>query len=243
MTAELTKCERTYRTLRERILQGTYAPGKRLVVATLGAELGVSSIPVREALRRLEAEGWVTYRANAGAEVRPVDVSEWLACMDALALLEAHATALAAAHLDPDELVRAAAANEEIRAALERHDALAASDANRRFHQILCAPCPSAYLSRLVDETNERLDAMRRTVLVFVPLRAWAATKEHEQLLALIRRGAEADEIETAARAHKQRTIDAYLVQEGSTAGDPLTPPRAPRRGRAPAALRTPVHG
>ena len=63
------------------------------------------------------------------------------------------------------------------------------------------------------DETNERLDAMRRTVLVFVPLRAWAATKEHEQLLGLIRSGAGSGEIEACARVHKLRTIEAYLRQ------------------------------
>lgn len=216
MTAPLTKAERTYRTLRRRILQGAYAPGQRLVAASLATELGVSSIPVREALRRLEAEGWVAFRPNCGAEVRPVDRSEWAETMDALALLESRATALAAPFLRDEELARAATANGEIRVALDARDQLGASDANRRFHAILCAACPSAYLRRLVDETNERLDAMRRTVLVFVPLRAWAATKEHEQLLSLIRRGASPDEIEARARVHKQRTIEAYLQQAES---------------------------
>lgn len=67
------KHERAYAVIRQRILDGTYRPGRRLVIGTLAAELGVSPVPVREAIRRLEAEGRVVYRHNAGPRVAPVD--------------------------------------------------------------------------------------------------------------------------------------------------------------------------
>ena len=69
----VSKHERAYRLIRARILAGEYGPGDRLVIDTLADELGISPVPVREAIRRLEAEGRVVYRHNAGARVAPVD--------------------------------------------------------------------------------------------------------------------------------------------------------------------------
>jgi len=69
----LSKHERAYAVIRQRILDGAYQPGHRLVIGTLAGELGISTVPVREAIRRLEAEGRVVYRHNAGARVTPVD--------------------------------------------------------------------------------------------------------------------------------------------------------------------------
>ena len=54
---DLTKQERVYRAVRERILSGTYGPGFRVVIDALAEEFGVSALPVREAIWRLEAEG------------------------------------------------------------------------------------------------------------------------------------------------------------------------------------------
>jgi DNA-binding GntR family transcriptional regulator len=211
--SSVNKTEVVYGVLRTRILQGVYAPGQRLILSTLGTELGVSSVPVREALRRLEAEGWVTFKPNIGAEVRPVDASEWLGVMDALALTEGHATALAAPLLGEDDLAEARVRNDEMRAALERMDPLAASDANRAFHTVLYRRCPNDYLRTLVNQANERLDAMRRTVFVFVPTRTRAATDEHEHLLQLIADSADDLEIERYAREHKLHTVAAYLAR------------------------------
>ena len=67
------KQERTYTILRDRIHSGSFAPLERLNIDALARELGVSPIPVREALRRLEAEGWVRFTPNVGAVVSPVD--------------------------------------------------------------------------------------------------------------------------------------------------------------------------
>ena len=67
------KQEQAYAALRERILSGSYSPGYRLVIDALAEELGVSALPIREAIRRLEAEGLVVFRPNAGAQVAPAD--------------------------------------------------------------------------------------------------------------------------------------------------------------------------
>src|SRR5262249_33959396 len=101
------KQERTYTVLRDRIHSGAFAPRARLNIDGLARELGVSAIPVREALRRLEAEGWFKFRPNVGAIVAPVAATTWEQQMVAVAVLEGAATADAAAHLKPSDLAKA----------------------------------------------------------------------------------------------------------------------------------------
>ncbi len=70
------------------------------MIDALAEEFGVSALPVREAIRRLEAEGLVVYRPNAGAQVAPADPRRLQEEMAVLAVLEGYATALAAPHSD-----------------------------------------------------------------------------------------------------------------------------------------------
>jgi DNA-binding GntR family transcriptional regulator len=210
------KIERAYAALREGLLKGDFAPGQRLVVRALGKRFGMSTVPIREALRRLEAEGWVTFERNVGAQVRPLDEHEYLAVMDTLAWSEGHATALAAPHLTVEDLAEARRHSEEMRAAIERFDPITASQANQAFHAVLRSRCPNEYLNGIVTTAAERVAAMVRTVFPFVPIRTLNAVEEHEQLLGMIEAAAEPDAIERYAREHKLRTVVAYLEREGA---------------------------
>src|ERR1051325_10556599 len=120
----LTKQERVYRGVRERILSGAYGPGFRVVIDALADEFGVSALPVREAIRRLEAEGLVIYRPNAGAQVAPADPGLFDEEMSVLAVLEGYATALAASHLTKTDIKRLSALTDEMVEAIERLDPL-----------------------------------------------------------------------------------------------------------------------
>ena len=102
----MNKQERTYTVLRDRIHSGAFGPKARLNIDALARELGVSAIPVREALRRLEAEGWVKFQPNVGAIVAPLDATAWEQQMVAVAILEGAATADAAPHLRPPPPLR-----------------------------------------------------------------------------------------------------------------------------------------
>ena len=87
MTAE-SKSQLAYRFIRERIDDGRYVPGYRLVLGQIARELDVSVVPVREAIRLLEAEGLVTFERNVGAQVALVKETEYLHTMETLALVE-----------------------------------------------------------------------------------------------------------------------------------------------------------
>jgi DNA-binding GntR family transcriptional regulator len=206
----MTKQERLYQAIRERILSGAYSPGYRVVIDALAAEFEVSALPVREAIRRLEAEGLVVYRPNAGAQVTPADPGAFLEELTVLAVLEGYATSLAAPLLREADLARLTEINERMVAAMERLDVLGFGRLNQEFHALLNERCPIGTLVDMLRDVGRRLDAIRRTVFVQIPYRGTESVAEHRRLIELIARAAPAAEIEAAARAHKLRTVESF---------------------------------
>ena len=215
------KQEHAYQTIRERILAGTYGPGFRVVIDALADELGVSALPVREAIRRLEAEGLIVFRPNAGAQVAPADPGQFEETMACLAVLEGYATALAAPLMGKADVAKLREANEAMVDCMHRVDALGFSRANRDFHMAIYDRCPNPYLVELLRDTERRLDAIRRTVFTHIPFRGLESIEEHRKLIELIEARASFSRVETAARRHKLRTLEIFQRwrQEHESAG------------------------
>ena len=205
----MNKQERTYTILRDRIHSGAHPPRARLNIDGLARELGVSAIPVREALRRLEAEGWVRFQPNVGAIVAPVDATTWEQEMVAVAILEGAATADAAAHLRLSDLTKLRKLSAEMDSVAAEGDPLRFSRLNRRLHATIVARCANAYLLELLEQTYLRLDRIRSTMFAYLPERSKAALGEHAHLIDLLESGDHA-EIERYARWHKLQTVEAY---------------------------------
>ena len=203
------KQERTYTVLRDRIHSGAFGPQARLNIDALARELGVSAIPVREALRRLEAEGWVKFQPNVGAIVAPVDATAWEQQKIAVAILEGAATADSAAHLKPSDLTKIKKLAAEMAEVAAEGDAARFSRLNRRLHTAIYARCANTYLLELLEQTYQRLDRIRDTMFTYLPERSWAAVGEHAHLIELLETG-DAAEIERYARWHKMQTVEAY---------------------------------
>lgn len=135
-----TAWEQAYLTLRRRLADGTYPPGSHLREEDLAAQLGVSRTPVREALRRLDAEGWLRVVPNQGAFAAAWSRAEIEEIFDLRALLEAHAAERAAAAPAAQAISALHAACDAGEAALPANDLAAierVSEANVRFHQTL----------------------------------------------------------------------------------------------------------
>jgi DNA-binding GntR family transcriptional regulator len=204
------KHEQAYEILRERIFNGTYVPGYRLVIDALARELGISPVPIREAIRRLEAEGWVEYRPNAGAQVAAVDASKYEEDMTVLALLEGYATALASTQLGPEDMSRLREINASMHHALQSADIPTFSRLNKLFHFLIYDHCGNGYLIGLLHETWNRLEVRGHTDFSYIPQRSWISIEEHSQLLDMIEQHASPSEIEKMFREHKLRTYEVY---------------------------------
>lgn len=228
-TPSLSKSQQAYRWLKEQIVSHEFAPGYRLVLASIGAELGMSVVPVREAIRQLEAEGLVTFERNVGAHVSMIDDSQYRHSMETLAILEGATTALAAGLLTADDLRRARETNTRIVESLDSFDPRTLTTLNQQFHSILFAPCPNPHLLELVTTEWARLGNLRDSTFSFVPHRARESAREHENILRLIETGAPPAQIEKASRQHRLATLNAYLTHKH--ADDDAGPTRTPTGG------------
>ncbi|KQM84223.1 GntR family transcriptional regulator [Agromyces sp. Leaf222] len=213
MTDE-SKSRRAYRFVRERIDDGRYVPGFRLVLAQIAGELDMSVVPVREAIRLLEAEGLVTFERNVGAQVALIKETEYLHTMQTLALVEGAATALSAPTLMPDHLRRAREVNERMRAMLDDFDPHRFTELNLEFHAVLFEECPNPHILDLVHRGWNRMRVLRDSSFSFVPARAHESVAEHERILELIESGADPLDIELVARGHRTATLDAVLAYQ-----------------------------
>ncbi|WP_420113230.1 GntR family transcriptional regulator [Pseudactinotalea sp.] len=222
-TPTLSKSQRAYQWIKERIATQHFTPGYRLVLGSIANELDMSVVPVREAIRQLEAEGLVTYLRNVGAHVSMVDEERYRASMQALSLIEAAATALAARHLTAADLQRAREINLRMTELLTdggSFDPHAFTRLNKDFHAVLYQQCPNARLVELVEAEWARLGHMRDSIFTFVPDRAGASVAEHEEILTLISTGAPIDDIEQQLRLHRAGTLQAFLSRtEHATEG------------------------
>jgi DNA-binding GntR family transcriptional regulator len=143
--------------LRERILTGRLKPGDRLVERELAEDLGVSRVPVREAIRSLEAEGFVVVQSPRRVVVRQlarVDVEE---LFDVREALESLAAGLAAARAGKPELRRLERLLADAARATSRGDAARIPVLNSRFHDEIVAIAGNGLLTSLLQPLEGRL--------------------------------------------------------------------------------------
>lgn len=214
----VSKSETAYRWIREQIEAGVFGPGYRLVLGPIADGLDMSVVPVREAVRRLEAEGRVEFERNVGARVAIIDDAEYAHTMQTLGIVEGAATALSAPLLGRGALERAAAVNEQLRAMLDELNPHAFTLLNRQFHAVLFEPCPNPELLDLVHRCWARMSGLRDSTFTFIPQRARESVAEHDEILALIAGGAQPLDLELAARRHRHATLRAYQDRGGSAA-------------------------
>lgn len=214
----ISKAQRAYTILKKGIMDGTYGPGYRLVIDQLVREHDISSGPWRESLRQLETEGWVEFVPNAGAMVKTFDTGAWKRTIRLLSRLEGLATSLSAPSLTADDIARGRVLNQQMADAISDLDTATFGALNRQFHELLCSRCDDERLIRLVEAEWTRMDIIRRSAFWYAPGRAMASLSEHDMLLDLIEGGADADMIESAARSHELKTMEAVLRHEAEQA-------------------------
>lgn len=214
----LSKADQAHQHVLDGIKTGQYQAGDRLVLSTIATELGMSVVPVREAIRRLQTDQLVHFERNVGATVTGIDPVEYHHTMETLALVEGYSTAQCAPLVTADTLVRARQINEQMRQLVESEFSPEQfTELNEQFHTTLFEHHQNSHILDLVHRGWNRLAALRSSTFSFVPSRAVASVAEHDSLLDLIAEGAEFSVIEAAARKHRLNTLNAYLDQHAKS--------------------------
>jgi DNA-binding GntR family transcriptional regulator len=173
--------------LREMILNGEFEEGAQLRQDTLAAALHVSRIPVREALRQLEAEGLVTFFAHRGAVVAKLSLEEIRELFDVRALLERDLLQRAIPNLGTQDIVRAQEVLEAFEKAFAAGEVRVWGQMNWRFHAALYQPANRPLTMSVVRNLSTRVDRYLRLHLQIGGAIERART-DHRRLLELCRK-------------------------------------------------------
>lgn len=191
--------------LREGILNNRYAPGQRLIEAELTRDFGVSRGPLREAFRRLDAEGLLQIVPHRGAVVRKLSYEETFELFQIRRALEPLAACLAAEAIDRDgNRRRFEAAIAPIWSEAPRLDSSYQKE-NRRFHLSIFDICGNAQLAGLRSQLQLPL-LMLQLNPAKTPDMYRVSVLDHRGIAAAILRG-DGDAAETAMRRHLERGL------------------------------------
>ena len=226
-----TRAQWVYDQLKEAILSGALKPGERLIVDQLARDFGTSPIPVREAIRRLEAEDLVETTPYIGARVKPVRADQLEELMEIRKALEPMLARTAVLGATPEAI-------EELADLVRRMDEVATQDSlayarlNYEFHRKLYALSPWTVALRIVNTVWE-LSARTRFVFLQAPGSIELSQAEHRAMVEALRRG-DGQELERLVRTQKERAFDLFrrsladgAAQAGTASAEPGPAPGA----------------
>ncbi|MER7080759.1 transcriptional regulator, GntR family [Saccharopolyspora kobensis] len=189
--------ERVRQELQARIADGRLLPGDRIFEQDLAVELGISRVPVREAIRMLQSEGFVDVPpGRRGVFVRGLDRQQAKELFEVREALEVYAARLAAERAEPGDVVLLAELAERGRKAHEAGAIDEMSDANGAFHDKLVELSGNELLASMLEPLHGRLAWLFR-----MNLEPERVCREHEAIQAAITAG-DADRAAEVAKQH-----------------------------------------
>lgn len=203
MAAYKTKVDIVYETLIDSIAKGSYPDGSRLNISQIAKENDMSEIPVREAIRRLESEGYVSIKANQGAVVNVISQENVLEIFQIKGILEGFAARAAVEYLQEAHYKKLREINASILKAHEESDFRMTAQLNVDFHLTMYEVLPQKQLYNMIKDLWKKW-TITKSVFSVAPSRADASVREHEDILRLME-GKKLDEVEMAMRMHKFR--------------------------------------
>ncbi len=204
--------------LRKAIVAGRLRPRDPIRQDTIAHRFGVSRVPLREALKTLEAEGQVVYRPHRGYSVAEMSLADLLEVYRLRELLESEAAEAAVRRFTDAELTRVTDAQHDVEEAARTGDVITMIAANRRFHFAVLEPCGMPRLLRIVGTLWDATDAYR-AVYYNSEVNRVRVRREHEAIVGAVRRR-DAAELTAALTAHRRHAVESLEetidVREGT---------------------------
>ena len=141
-----------YDYLRDQIINGLIFQRERLVEETISKQLGVSRTPIREAIKRLQADGLVEKIPNKGAQIVSLSPKEIEESYQVVAVLEGYAAFLATPELASSDIDRLRRLNVKLADIKHQNDSRSFFEADKEFHSIYLDNCNNSKLLRIIDK-------------------------------------------------------------------------------------------
>ncbi|NLO24602.1 MAG: GntR family transcriptional regulator [Clostridiales bacterium] len=205
------KVDIIYELLIENIEKSVYRQGDRLIISKIAKQYNVSEIPVREALRRLESEGYIKTKANQGAVVSGFNKEKLISIFELKGVLEGYATRKSIDYQTPNSIKELSNKNKQIKKALDDHDIEKYSELNMQFHLGIYKCIPQKELYNMICDLWKKW-SITKSVFDLVPQRIEASIQEHDEIIRLIDQR-KYDEVEQYVRSHKFRAGYEFVRQ------------------------------
>lgn len=177
--------EMVFESLREAIIHGRLKPGERLMEIQLAEEMGVSRTPVREAIRKLELEGFVVMVPRKGAYVAGISVKDIVDVFEVRAALEGLAAGLAAERITEEEMEELERTLVRINVNSEEDDLNSVVEGDSSFHELIYKASRNQRLVQIITRLKEQIHRFRMTSLS-QPGRTKNALGEHKTIVEAI---------------------------------------------------------
>lgn len=197
-------------TLREAIRTGVLKPGERLMEIQLAEELGVSRTPVREAIRKLELEGYVIMMPRRGTYVANLSIRDVNEVFEIRTSLDSLASGLAAERITDEELERLERLLVSISEYIEQNDMDKIVETDTEFHDLLYQASRNTRLVGIIFNLREQLTRFRATSMAY-PGRLKETLEEHTRIVEAIAQG-DVQLAQKAAEDHMERSEHTLLV-------------------------------
>ena len=205
-----------YNNLKEKIMRLQLRPGELLLVQPLAKELGISRTPVREAMIRLEREGFVEEADGKKFKVTEITLKSILEIHEIRELIELHTVAKAAVNRSQDQLDRLKESATSMKGSFKKSDHVAFFETDMDFHAQIIHICDNKTLESLMHQLNEKIQRIRH-LTTYVHRRIENTVGEHAAILSAIE-NQDAEAAQKAMKNHldnvKQGVI--HLFQNGA---------------------------
>lgn len=175
-----------YETLKDEIVEGRLRPGERIVISDLAAKYNVSPMPVREAINRLQQDGFVEVVPHVGSRVSSFDINKHREIMQIRIELEPIATRLSIPFISAKALTKLEKLIREMEVCLQKKDYMGYSRVNREFHLTIYTACPNKSMFELIKSLWAKSEYSRR-IFSELPERNEESLKEHKALVEAIK--------------------------------------------------------
>ncbi len=201
---------RVFESIREDILSGRYKQGTELKETAIGAELGVSRTPVREALRQLELEGLVTIIPNRGAYVNAITAKDVEDIYVIRSMLEGLCARWATEHITEEQLdgLEETLCLSEYHTQKKNFEKLHELDS--QFHEQLYEASNSRILNHVLSDFHDYVRMVRKAT-ISSNTRSVKSTEEHRAIFEAVK-ARDPDQAEELAKRHVKRTIESIQV-------------------------------
>jgi DNA-binding GntR family transcriptional regulator len=209
-----TKNVAVYRKLRQSIIKGKLKPGQKLVMADLAKMFGLSETPVREAIRRLESDGYVHFTPHTGAVVTRIDEGKLVEIYLIRIELEALATRLASPHITERDIEFLKKKNHSMETAIQQNKYEDLGALNKDFHLRIYKAAPFPRLYKMICDLWDTFERWP-SVFSYVPERAVASVEEHKKIIEALRVGdmEQSDRLMKEQKVRAMAALQKYMAQ------------------------------